>query len=550
MSFPGLAPRDNRLDSLAGVKFDLLVVGGGITGAAVARDAASRGLSVGILERDDWGSGTSSRSSKLVHGGLRYLREGDIRLVFESLSERALLARLAPHLVRPIDFLFPVHQRRGVPVWQLEVGLTTYDLLSLGRGPHRHRRLSRSQILARERLLDSPELLSGALSADFRTDDARLTLENVLDAAALGAVAVSRVAVERLEKDASGRVQGVQANDRETGRLLSVIARRVVNATGPWGDGLRRLDRPDLPPLLRLSRGAHVTVPAQRLPLRHAVAFWTEDDRLMFAIPQGPVTLLGTTESEHSGSPDAVQASREDVAYIFSAAARAFPAARLGPGDVVATFAALRPLVREIGKNLQETSREQSIELSSSGMLTVTGGKLTTHRLMGARAVDAVIAGLAGSRRGFGSSQTRTRSFPGAPGVPFRDFSTSFERASAEFGLPPDSARHLAARYGRRAENVLELVSEQRTLRERLVPGLPDIAAEILFAARAEDARSVSDVMIRRTHLFWQAPRQGVDALVRVGAILSRELGWARKEEDASREEYLREIDRSREALR
>jgi glycerol-3-phosphate dehydrogenase len=550
MSFPGLAPRDNRLASLAGVKFDLLVIGGGITGAGVARDAASRRLSVAILERDDWGSGTSSRSSKLVHGGLRYLREGDVRLVFESLSERALLARLAPHLVRPIDFLFPAHQRRGVPVWQLEVGLTTYDLLSLGRAPHRHRRLSRSQILARERLLDSPELLSGALSADFRTDDARLTLENVLDAAALGAVAVSRVAVERLEKDASGRVQGVQANDRETGRLLSIAARKVVNATGPWGDGLRRLDRPDLPPLLRLSRGAHVTVSAQRLPLRHAVAFWTEDDRLMFAIPQGPVTLLGTTESEHSGSPDAVQASREDVAYIFSAAARTFPAARLGPGDVVATFAALRPLVREIGKNLQETSREQSIELSSSGMLTVTGGKLTTHRLMGARAVDAVIAGLAGSRGGFRSSQTRTRSFPGAPVVPFRDFSASFERASGEFGLPPDSARHLAARYGQRAEDVLELVSEQRTLRERLVPGLPDIAAEALFAARAEDARSVSDVMIRRTHLFWQAPRQGVDALVRVGAILSRELGWSRKEEDASREEYLREIDRSREALR
>ena len=230
-------PRGQRLAALESRLFDLLVIGGGITGAAVARDAATRRLGVALIEKDDWSSGTSSRSSKLIHGGLRYLKTGNVGLVFESLSERALLMRTAPHLVRPTDFLFPSYRGRGFSPWELEIGLTAYDILALGRSPHWHRRLSREEVLRRERLLESPQLAAGGLYSDARTDDARLTLENVLDAAAEGAVAVSRAAVERLDKDRSGSIHGAFVRDVETGRGFTCV--RASSSTPPVPGGIR-----------------------------------------------------------------------------------------------------------------------------------------------------------------------------------------------------------------------------------------------------------------------------------------------------------------------
>lgn len=546
----GFAPRSERLAALQTRQFDLLVVGGGITGAAVARDAAARGLSTAIVEREDWASGTSSRSSKLVHGGLRYLRNGQFRLVFESLAERDRLQRLAPHLVRPLDFLFPTYRGRGLGSALLAIGLTAYDLLALGRPGRRHRCLSRRQLVARERLLETPELAAGAAGgSDCRTDDARLTLENVLDAAALGAVAVSRVELLGLERNSGGRIRSAGARDRETGGVLQIRARIVVNATGPWADGVRRLEEPGAPALLRLSRGAHVAFPVRRLPLKSAVAFPMEDGRLLFAIPCNGVTLLGTTENDHSGPVDDVAAQPGEIEYLLAAAAKTFPSAHLTAADAVATFAALRPLVKDLGRPLGKTSREETIQFSDSGLMTVAGGKLTTHRLMGARAVDAAAPRLAEQGRPVTPCATETRPLPGAPVRPLRDFVAAFERACAEFGIPPESARHVAFRYGRRAEDVLALIAAQTSLRERLCEGVPDLAAEIVFAARAEDARSISDALIRRTHLFWQAPRQGTAALDRVGAILSRELGWNRAQEQAARDDFLREVECSRGAL-
>ena len=544
----GFAPRQTRVGALSGPTFDLIVIGGGITGAAVARDAAARGLQVALLEKDDWGSGTSSRSTKLVHGGLRYLQQRELGLVFESLSERALLQKLAPHLVRPLDFLFPTYRGRGYPPWKLRAGLTVYDLLALGRAG-RHRPLSRSAIVARERLLDAPELSGGALAMDCRTDDARLTLENALDAAALGAVAITRVEVVGFAREASGRINGVQATDRETGKRLTISGRVVVSAVGPWTDGLRALISRDSGTTLRLSRGSHLVVPSGRLPLRNAVAFPLEDGRLLFAVPWGSVTIVGTTEKDHDSSPDDAYPQPDEIGYLLRAAVRTFPAARLTLGDVLATYAGVRPLVEQPGRSLHQISREESIEMSAAGLLVVAGGKLTTHRRMAERVVDAARHALAAQNREVGASVTASRPFPGTPAQGLREYAVPFERACGELGIDPESARHLAARYGARATAVAELVREQRTLRERLVPGLPDIAAEIAFAARHEDARSVSDALVRRTHLSWQAARQGVGALPRVAAVLSRELGWSPERETASSQEYLGEIERSRRAI-
>ncbi|MGH9399839.1 MAG: glycerol-3-phosphate dehydrogenase/oxidase, partial [Thermoanaerobaculia bacterium] len=472
----------------------------------------------------------SWRSTKLVHGGLRYLETGSVRLVFESLAERALLMAAAPHLVAPADFLLPAFSGRGRPRWQMAAGLTAYDLLSLGRTPSFHRGLSRKDVVRRERLLESPELLSGALYCDGRTDDARLTLENVLDAALLGAVAATGVEVEGLSRGKGGLLKAVVARDRGNGRALTVHARAVVNAAGPWGDRVRRMEESGAPDLLRLSSGVHVTVPRERLSLREIVAFPLSDGRLLFGVPHGAVTMLGTTDTDFAGSPDEVFASRGDVAYLLDAARQTFPAAALSERDVVASFAGLRPLVRQPGRSLEDTSREEAITVSEGGLVTVTGGKLTTHRRMGEEAIDRVARLLERLGVAAGLSATRGRPFPGARGR-VRD---------------PGTSSHLSDRYGSRATHVVGLTVENPSLDRPLVDGLPDIEAEIVFAAGAEDARSLSDALVRRTHLFWQAPRQGLECAERAAALMAPEVGWSRDQQRAALDAYAREVALSR----
>ena len=545
----GLARRPERLASLERGSFDILVVGGGITGAAVARDAASRGLSVALVEREDWGSGTSWRSSKLVHGGLRYLRTGALSLVFESLAERERLLRLAPHLVSPLEFLFAVLPGRWVSRPLLAAGLTLYDAFSLGRGAPRHRRLGPREALAAEPLLTGAAVSGGAIYADARADDARLTLENVLDAAALGAVAVSRVAFDRSLREPGGAARGGVLRDAESGRVFPVSASVTVRAAGPWSDALRRSEDSGAAPRTRLSLGAHVTVPSARLPVSRAIAFPVEDSRLLFAIPSGPVTLVGTTDTEYRGEPDAAAPRPDDVAYLLARSREVFPSASLDAGDVVAAFAGLRALRLETGAGVSRASREEVLDVSP-GEVSVAGGKLTTHRRMAVRAVDAALRmpGAAGARAG--RSATHERAFPGTPEGPLEAFVEAFVRRAAGQGVPAAAAGHLARRYGARADGILDLLRESPSLSRPLVASLPDLEAEVVFAARSEDARSVSDVLIRRTHVFWQARGQGAEAARRVAGHLGRELGWTPDEAERSCDEYAAEVSRSRAAAR
>lgn len=546
--FPVLAPRAERLDALSRLTFDVLVVGGGITGAASARDAASRGLSVAIVEKDDWASGTSWRSSKLVHGGLRYLRSGELGLVFESLAERARLLRLAPHLVSPLEFLFALLPGRWVSPTMLGAGLTLYDALSLGRRVPRHRSLSPGEALDAEPLLAGSGISGGALYWDASADDARLTLENVLDAASLGAIAVSRAAVESFRRGADGRIAGAAVRDVETGRVVDVRARVTVQATGPWSDALRRREDPASPPRLRLSKGAHVTVPAVRLPVGRAIAIPVENGRLFFAIPSGPVTLLGTTETDFEGDPDGVAPSPADVAYILARAAEAFPESAPADGDVITAFAGVRPLRFEAGRDASSTSREESIE-PSPGAVLVMGGKLTTHRRMAVRAIDAAVRQLSRAGVSAGPSRTASRALPGAP-VASRAAAGGTCGISGASRSPEGLAleRHLEARYGRRAPAVRELAAEDPAGLRPIVPGLPDVEGEVRFAVREEDARSATDVLVRRTHLYWQAPGQAESALDRVQEILGAELRWTPEAEALSRKAYRDLVEVSRRA--
>jgi glycerol-3-phosphate dehydrogenase len=335
-------------------------------------------------------------------------------------------------------------------------------------------------------------------------------------------------------------VAGSAVRDAENGRELEIRASVTVDATGPWSDERGGFRRPGAPPMmsLRLSRGAHVTVPAAKLPVRRAVAVPAEPGRLFFAIPSGPVTLLGTTESDFEGPADAVAPTTADVASILGRAAEAFPGVALAPSDAVAAFAGLRPLRLERGRGASETSREEAIE-TGPGWVSVIGGKLTTHRRMGAHVMDRVVRELAELCRRAGPSRTRSRPFPGAGGVAGGDLE----------GVPTALAAHLASRYGSRAAGVAAILRADPSSAAPLVEGLPDCEAEVRYAARFEDARGAADVLVRRTHLFWQARGNGGDAVERVHAILARELGSDAARAARSAAELDREIERSRAAL-
>jgi len=319
----------------------------------------------------------------------------------------------------------------------------------------------------------------------------------------------------------------------------------TVEAVGPWTDALERRDDPRSAPRLRLSKGAHVTVPADRLPVRSAVAIPVEAGRLLFAIPGPSVTLLGTTDAEYAGSPESPAPERSEIEYLLARAAEAFPSVRLGLADIVAAFAGVRPLRIDSSRRVSETSREDSID-TAPGLVRVFGGKLTTHRRMGAKTIDAAARLLATQGVSAAPSRTRRRPFPGSPGEPFADL---LRRTEREPGISAALAAHLAGRYGSRVREVLAAAAPEPALLRPISPDLPDVEAEAVFAARAEDARSVSDVLIRRTHLFWEAAGQGAESAGTVAAILRRELGWSAEQETRSREEYLAEVAVSRRAF-
>ena len=520
--------RSERLAALGTRQFDLLVIGGGITGCGIAYEATLRGLTVALVDKADFAWGTSSRSSRLVHGGVRYLEHGHIHLVFESSAERHALLRLAPHLVRPLEFTWPVYEGARISRWKLGAGLFAYDALALFRNVARHRRLSHDAVLQREPALQSAGLKGGASYFDAATDDARLTLGNALGAAEAGAVLVNHATVSRLIVD-QGRASGAVVEDCLGRRSVEVRARAVVNATGPWSDELRTLDG-DGSPAVRGSKGAHIAVPRARLGNRSAVTMISPDDgRVLFALPAGGLSIVGTTETETRSRPDEVRASHDDVRYLLAAANWFFPTAGLRDADVVSAWAGIRPLVANDATNPGVLSREHAIQSSEHGVVSITGGKLTTYRVMARDVLESIFGRSRNARR------VIWRPLPGGDFESLPDLVGRIAASTRDAAL----AEHLASSFGTRWEDVW---AEMRGDSTRVVAELPYTYGELRYCASAEMAETLGDLLIRRTHLAFETRDHGVSVAPSVARAVAPALGWDESAIATALDDYEREV--------
>jgi glycerol-3-phosphate dehydrogenase len=527
--------RRQALAALSQDEFDVVVVGGGITGAGVALDAATRGYSVALLERSDYACGTSSRSSKLVHGGLRYLQNFDLGLVREALLERQLMVRLAPHLVHPLPLVVAAFEGAH-PDRMVGVGLNLYDVMSRDRdrrrrseswSPERHRMISGDEVLELLPALAPREPTSGYLFYDCQTDDVRLVLTVLGEAERFGALCANRLDVTGLlERD--GRACGVRAQDTETGARFEVRAANVVNATGVWADQLRPEELHDEAelPRIRPSRGTHITFSHDDLPLVGGAIVPAGSGRSIFALPWLGHTLVGTTDNDYDGPLEHVSPSGEDIDYLLEAV-NAFFATTLQAGAVTGAFAGVRPLISTGDpKKSVDISRKAELYETSSGMITITGGKLTTWRRMAKMTIDRLV------ERDARDAPCRTHEIPLGQAI------APDELPRVE-GVAAGSYEALAARYGHAAHEVLALAAARSELAQPIVAGLPDLLAEVALAATREQARSIGDVLLRRTRLGLLAARELLDRdgassssaaaepVQMVGGVLARELHWS-----------------------
>ncbi len=527
--------RGEMLERLGRETFDVVVVGGGITGAWVARDAAMRGLSVALVERGDFASGTSSRSSRLVHGGLRYLRHAHISLVREGVRERGRLLRLAPHLVRPITFTLPVYRGGRDNPLLLRLGLTGYDIMAGRQGMGRHRTLSREQLIEDEPALRSDNLRSGFRYFDAHTNDARLTLNLALSATAHGAAVANYVEAASLEMT-GGRTSGVNCRDVVGGDELTVRARTVIAAAGPWTDEWRGKSGGDA--VLRPTKGIHVVLPRERLRTDSVVAFYWQD-RPLFVVPYGRYCYVGTTDTDWSGDAGGLEADAADVGLVLDAINGNFDA-DLSAADVTATWAGVRPLIADEGSpSPSAVSRDYEVLEGPPGAYAIVGGKLTNARAMAERVVDRVAEAEAGvlSRSPARCRTSRAR-LPGATAQFDRYRAQAVAALERGWDIAGEAAGHLVDAHGTDHVRVLAEAGKDRELLEPVVPGSPVLLAEAAFAAESEMAITLEDFMRRRSDLMLFSPEAGYAAAERIASVLGRTLGWSEREAGEQVEAY------------
>lgn len=497
---PEIGPdtRAENLQRLEREAFDVCVIGGGITGAGVALDAASRGLSVALVERDDFASGTSSKSSKMVHGGLRYLAQYDFRLTWEASRERDLLRRLAPHLVRPLQFLFPAY-RTGIQTRFATIGLTIYDVVAGRRGFGRHRRARADDLRRFAPTLDPKRVVGAWTYWDASTDDARLVFEVLRTAHGFGAAVANHAKVQGFDFS-GGNIVAAFVSDELTGREITLRARSFVNAAGVWADEVGRLESASAGPPIRPAKGIHLVLPSSAVPVACGVVIPSvaKDRRSLFAVPGwGDTVVLGTTDTAFEGSLDAPGVTDEDVRYTLDAVNWSLGLDATAE-DIVSAWAGLRPLLAGAGgpeARTADLSRTQHLSESPAGLVTITGGKLTTYRRMAADTVDLVC------RRLGIAARSRTKRLPIGLTRPLDGLLAETITAAAGAGIPKDAAGHLVETYGDRAPAVLELAATDPALAAPLVPGLPWLGVDVLWGIDHEMASDLSDIVERRTRL-------------------------------------------------
>jgi len=492
--------RDKQLKKITADTFDLIVIGGGVTGAGIALDAASRGLKTCLIEKNDFASGTSNKSTKLIHGGLRYLKQMEIGLVKESGTERAIVHKLAPHLVVPEKMLLPLIEGGTYGKMLTSIGLKVYDILANVEGDDRRKMLDTKETIAKEPLLDESTLLGGGYYAEYRTDDARLTIELLKKATEFGATVINYCEMEEFVYNNEGKIKSVNCIDHNTGVKLNITARNFVSATGPWVDVLRKKDASMNNKRLHLTKGVHIVLPAEKLPIKQSVYFDVDDGRMIFAIPRGRVTYVGTTDTNYYGNLDRVVATKDDLNYLLDAVNKTFPTVKVSINDVESNWAGLRPLIHEDKKDPSELSRKDEIFISESGLVSIAGGKLTGYRKMAHRVVETVLKTMTSKRRSkFKKTDTEKIALTSVPMTSVdevKQYQKELEQKLQSIGINDSyHAWYLTTNFGKQATIIFNKADffANNDVEERL------IRAELWYCIHHEMTNSLVDFFVRRT---------------------------------------------------
>ena len=492
--------RAHQIEKLQTEQFDLAIIGGGVTGAGIALDAASRGLKVCLVEKSDFASGTSNKSTKLIHGGLRYLKQLEIGLVRESGSERAIVHKLAPHLVIPEKMLLPLVEGGTYGKMMTSIGLKVYDFLADVTGDDRRKMLDKEETLSKESLLDDAVILGSGLYAEYRTDDARLTIEILKKAAEFGATIINYCEMTSFVYDQDSKIERLNCIDYNTGHTFQIQAENYVSATGPWVDLLREKDHSMNKKHLHLTKGVHIVFPFEKLPIKQSIYFDVPDGRMIFAIPRGRITYVGTTDTNYSGNLERVVATKDDAEYLLKAVNNMFPTVHVSIEDIESNWAGLRPLIHEEDKDPSELSRKDELFISKSGLISIAGGKLTGYRKMAHRTMDAVLDTMSDEKQEkYKKSKTKKITLV-EPVLETTEAVNAYQKEMAstleKLGVTDYyQAWYLCTTYGKQADLIIEKSKafEGDDVLERL------IRAELWFAIHYEMVNSLTDFFVRRT---------------------------------------------------
>lgn len=514
--------REQILERLRTETFDLLVIGGGITGAGIALDAASRGLKTALVEKNDFAFGTSGRSTKLIHGGLRYLKQLEFGLVKEVGSERAVVHNLAPHLVVPEKMLLPLSEKKGLGYWLTSIGLRVYDYLAGVKPEDQRRMLNRTETLTYEPLLRTDDVNGGAIYAEYRTDDARLTVEVIKAAVQHGASILNYARANDFiyEQDV---IAGASVTDHLTNESFIIESSAVVSAAGPWVDQLRDINNSKTDKRLHLTKGVHIVVPHEKLPVRQAIYFDVDDGRMIFSIPRGRTTYIGTTDTNYTGDIERVLTTHEDAQYLLNAVNANFPTVRLTVADIESSWAGLRPLIHEEGKSASELSRKDEIFESATGLISIAGGKLTGYRKMAERVVNLVIKKHFRDKI-FKPCYTDSIKLNGADFSSDKEVRRYISRIAEKLTastLPLMSARYLVENYGMQTEQILSGMETSEAPFE-----LKLLKAELQFTIQYEMVTSLQDFFVRRTGLLYFDIHKVFRWKDEISAACKTALGW------------------------